>query len=81
MSEVAAEPKVVCPMHRETKPKCWSFEQRKVYCRAKQREGELVLRRPKLPDGFQARVFKDSVRGEGRRVREQLVDLLCIGWW
>ena len=37
-----------------------------------------MLKRPELPDGFQG---KDSVRGYGRRMRDQLVDLLLIGWW
>ena len=38
-------------------------------------------RRPELPDGFQVRVFKANIRGEPCRVRDQLVDLLLIGWW
>ena len=38
-------------------------------------------KRPELPDGFQARVFKDSVRGDSRRICDQLVDILLIGWW
>ena len=32
------EPRFVCLVHSEAKQKYWSFEQRKVYCRAKQGE-------------------------------------------
>ena len=54
----------------------------RVYCRAPRKEnGQLMLKRPGLPDGFQARVFKDSVRGEGHRMHDQLVELPLIGWW
>ena len=30
-----------------------------------------MLERPELSDGFQARVFKDSVREEGRTMHDQ----------
>ena len=34
-----------------------------VYCKAPSKEnGQLVLKRPECPEGFQGRVFKDSVR-------------------
>ena len=34
---------------------------------------QLMLKRPELPNGFQRRVFKDSVRREGGRMCDQLV--------
>ena len=40
-------------------------------------KGWLILKRPELPDGFQGRVFKGNIWGEGRRV----CDFLLIGWW
>ena len=40
------------------------------------------LKRPQLPSGFQGKVFKDVVReGVARTVRDQLMDVLLIGWW
>lgn len=46
------------------------------------KNGQLVLRRPGLPSGFQAGAFKDGASGEGCRMCEQLTDLLLsIGWW
>ena len=41
---------------------------------------QLMLKRPELPDGFQRRVSKGSIRGEGCRVPDQLVDILLISW-
>ena len=38
-----------------------------------------MLKRPKLPDGFQGRGFKGSGRG-GFRVHDQLVHNSQIGW-
>ena len=38
-----------------------------------------MLKRLELPNGFQARVLKESVRGEGLRMYDQLMDLLLIG--
>ena len=53
-----------------------------VYCRAPSNESrQLVLKRPKLPDGFQGKVFKDRVREGGRGLCDPLVDILLIGWW
>ena len=50
-------------------------------CRAPSQEnGPLMLWRPKLLHGFQARVFKDGVRGGGLRMHDQHVGLLLIGW-
>ena len=47
-------------------------------CEALSKENwQCVLKRPELPDGFQARVFG----GKGHRMREQLMDLLLMGWW
>ena len=36
-----------------------------------------ILKRPKLPDGFQGRVFKGNIWGKGCGV----YDFLLIGWW
>ena len=40
-----------------------------------------MLKRPKLPDGFQGKVFKDRVRERRRGLCDHLVDILLIGWW
>ena len=40
-----------------------------------------MLKRPKLPDGFQGKGFKDRVREWGCGLCDQLVDTLLIGWW
>ena len=40
-----------------------------------------MLKRPELPDGFQAKVFKARVKEVGCGVGNQLVDILLIGWW
>jgi len=39
----------------------------------------LMFERLKLPNGFQAMVFKDSVRVEGWRICNQLMDFLLVG--
>ena len=39
-----------------------------------------MLKRPELLHGFQARVFKDGVRGGGLRMHDQHVGLLLIRW-
>ena len=40
-----------------------------------------MIKKPELPHGFQARVLKGSIRDEGHRVHDQLVDIFLIGWW
>ena len=45
------------------------------------RPGQLVLKRPKFPEGFQGKVFKDRVREGGLGVCDPLMDILLIGWW
>ena len=40
--------------------------------------GQLVRKRSELPDGFQARFFKDKV---SCKVHDQLGHILLIGWW
>ena len=61
LARLAAKPILLLPGCGEGKYK--------VYRRVPSKEnGQLVLKRPKLPDGFQARVFKGNVRGESRRV-------------
>ena len=39
-----------------------------------------MLKRPKLPSGIQATVCKDSVKGEGHRMKDQFMDILPVGW-
>ena len=49
------------------------FETEEVYSQgqAKRKEnGQLVLERPKLPGGFQVKIFKDTAGGESLRVCE-----------
>ena len=38
----------------------------------------LGLKRPKVPNGFQRKVFRDRVRERGFEVCDQLVDILLI---
>ena len=45
---------------------------------AKCREGQLVPKRPGLPEGLQGKVFKPG-RGRGFRVRDRFVDVLRLG--
>jgi len=40
---------------------------------------QLVLKRPKLPEGCQGKVFKDSVRVRSYGVGGQLMDILLPG--
>ena len=39
-----------------------------------------MLKRYKLPEGFQGKAFKDKVRVRGCGVCDQLVDVFLIGW-
>ena len=51
-----------------------------VYCRPQARSpGQLVLKRPKFPEGFQRKVYRDRVGEGGCGVCDQLVDILLIG--
>ena len=52
-----------------------------IYCRAPSKEnGQFMLKRSKLPDGFQGRGFKGSqCEGGGCRVRDELVHNYQIG--
>ena len=40
-----------------------------------------MLKRPKLHEGFQGKVFKDREKEGGCGVSDQLVGILLIGWW
>ena len=63
---------------RPNKPKRWSLEWRKVYCRTQQGEqGGSRSERTELPDDFRGRDFIGKFWGEGCRV----CDLPLIGWW
>ena len=45
-----------------------------VYCKAPDKElGQLILRKPELPDGFQGNIFKGKVREGSCSVCDQLV--------
>ena len=49
-----------------------------VYCRTPSKESrQLILKRPEFPQGFQGRVFKDSVR---ERVIGYMISLCIILW-
>ena len=55
----------------EAKPSCqhWVVVKESMFIGGPNRQNRhLMLKRPELPDGFQGRVFKDSVRREGHRV-------------
>lgn len=40
-----------------------------------------MLKRPKLLEVFQGKVFKDRVKEGGCAMCDQLIDILLIGWW
>ena len=68
-------------MHSEVKLKHWCLELRKICCKdLARRAGSSCSNDQNSLDGFQARVFKDNVRGESLRICDQLMALL-IGWW
>ena len=59
---------------------CW--KKVKYLLQAPNKESrQLMLKRPKLPKGFQGEVFKDKVRAGGCGVCDQLVGVFLIGWW
>ena len=48
---------------RPNKSKCWSLDQKKVYCMAKNKEtGDLCPQIPELLEGFQQSTFKGKLR-------------------
>lgn len=67
----------LCTRHTErpSKLKYQNLEQRKVYWRAMQRDGYLVLKNPEIPDGFQGKAFIGKICGKGCKMR----DILLIG--
>ena len=72
--------------HHAAKPVYWLLvvvtEHTTFIERAPSKENEqLMLKRPKLLDVFQARVFKLGVRVKGHRMCDQLLDFVLIGWW
>ena len=75
---------VCLPMHSKTNlltPACGEGKY-SVYCRAPSEESkQLVFIRPKLPEAFQGKVFKDRVREGGYGVCDQLMDIILICWW
>ena len=73
------KPKFMCRRHSEAKQtKTLEFGAQKGLLQGLSKEkGQLMLKRPKLPDSFGGRVFKDKIWGEGCRV----CDFLLIGWW
>ena len=63
---------------RPNKHKHQGLEQTKVYFRVSSKKNRwLMLKRPKLKDGFQERVFKGKIWDEGYRV----CDFLLVDWW
>ena len=51
-----------------------------VYCKVPRKERrQLVFKRPKVPNGFQRKVFRDRGRERGCEVCDQFVDILLIG--
>lgn len=53
---------VVCSQHRKPNSDRGCLQQSRV---PSKENGQIMCKRSELPDGFQARVFKDIVRGEG----------------
>lgn len=51
-----------------------------VYCRATNKQNrQLMLKRLKLPNSFQRKVFKGRVKGEGHMVCDHLMDTFLMG--
>ena len=75
---------VLSPTHSKVNLLSLGYSEGKcsIYCRYQARSpGQLVLKKPKLPEDFQGNVFKDMVRERDCGVCDQLVDILLIGWW
>ena len=50
-----------------------------IYCMEPGKEnGQLVLKRPELPNGFQTSVLKGNIRAEGCAVHGQFFDWLVV---
>ena len=47
---------------------------------AKQGVQSASVKRPKLPEGFQGKVYKDKVREGICRVCDQPIEILLVGW-
>lgn len=54
-----------------------SLEWRKAYCRAKQGNRWLVLKTPKLPNGFQGEILQAPFEVRAAEV----CDFPLTGWW
>ena len=68
----------MCPTHMRPKHRNVRVWSRKSFIAGPSKEsGWLMLKNPKLSDGFQGEVFIGKIWGEGFRV----CDFLLIGWW
>jgi len=57
-------------------------EKNSIDCRGTSKENrQLILKRPKLPDGFQGKGFQGSVREGGCSVWTQLIPSSRFGWF
>ena len=69
-------PQAQCTVRPE-KTKHWNLEQR-IFTAEPSKENEQFMLKIAELNGFQARFFKDSTRGEGLRMSDQLMDLLLV---
>ena len=71
------EPKFMCPTHSKAKQMETSKfgAEKGLFQRPSRENRQVMLKRPKLPVGFQRRVFKSKIWGEGCAVH----DFLLIG--
>ena len=81
---VVTEPNLGLNAWHTAKPICWHqvvVKKSMTFIAGPSKEdGQLMLKRPEFPGGFQGRVFKGNIRGECCRVPDQLADILLIGW-
>lgn len=65
---------------RPDKPKTWSLEQRKVYCRSEQGDWQLVLKSPYSPVAFGEGFLKATCRVRAAGCGFLLIGGEVMGW-
>ena len=76
--KIVTEPNLGPPACHASKPISWHQvvvkESTAFIAGTSKVDGQLMLKRPKLPVGFKGRVFKGNIKGEACRVHDKLVD-------
>lgn len=76
MALLNPSPRAQCTV-RPNKSKHWNLEKRIFIAEPSEENKQFMLKIAEL-NGFQARFYKDSMRGESLRVSDQLMDLLLV---